>query len=1329
MMRNILEFFRFHLALRLIAVSAVTLLAGVLYVALVGVSIDASGLRIKAAAALTQRLGREVHLDGPAQIEVSARPSLVVRGLHVANAAGFSGGEFASLGEARLALDLWALLRARLQIEKLSGSNLHLRLQENSNGGNNWTFNPPARQQQAARAPATEHAAKWPFAELLRWLEIERVSLENLNVEFIGADARSHFFELQSLIAQFPAGQPLTLTLHGTIQKTYPYKLEFTGGTLADLTHFDKPWPINLTLGFMSSRLLLNGTDSGGTGSIRFVLSTENLREFEPLLQIKLPAVGETRIAGIVNYSPGNIALDDLSGLMGKTTLAGSVSFDYSGERPRVQGDLTLPMMDLWPFWTGQPVAKEQPPQDLAEVYKEIANATFRLNNLNGADADLTLRVGQWLSLPGSVHEAMLHVKLEHGRLTIPLQATVADVTLSGRASVDASVTPARFDLALGAHDSPVGSLAELLVGIPDIKGSFGRFDLHIAARGDRGSELVKSLDVGLNVKHGNMTYGNREGGRRVQFSLESLRLVLPADKTLQGEAHGSLLDTTFRASLYGASLGDVMQEAHAPIDFELLAGSARAQIHAVLQPPAQDSGSQIDFRLSAPHTSEIAGWLGLKPGADAPLSLHGNFRTGSRSWHLVDFALQLGHSLLSADVLRTLDDKGESMLTMQLAGDLIDVEELQTLLPEENIKTQSATPVAANMIDIPILPQGISLAEADIAVRIKRITSGSALAVRDLRFDGHIRDGMMSVSPFAANVADVDFDGAILLDLRTQLPHAALWLSADGVDIGSLLNKLGIARNIDAAVDHLRLQLDLHSSRLGQLAAQSDLELTFQGGHFTLQDANSGGKMRVALDNGDLKSSPGAAVHLDLRGAVDKIPLLIGIQTAKAADLLNPALAIPFELDARASGASIKLSGDVERPLSEKDVAFALDMQGSRLDALDTLARVSLPPWGPWSASGKFRISHSGYEVLSLLLQVGASQLAGHGKIDTTVVPPRIDIALEAPSIQLDDFRFDNWSPEAPQLDAGGKQESLGAMRIEAAREGDRVQQILSPEALRRQNVYLSVRVDHVISGRDMLGGGQLEAKSENGHVVVGPVVVNSPGGSATLRLGYKPGDKSVGASLRVLANHFDYGILARRIDPKTEMRGILSLDVDVSAHAEHISELLRHGKGHIDFAVWPENLKSGLLDIWAVNVLTALLPAVDSSSASKVNCAIGRFVLNDGKLSERTMLIDTSRMRVAGKGHGDFQAEEIYLYLQPRAKTPQFLSFPLPIELSGKFTEFHVGVTAADVLETVIQFATSAVWVPIETIFGRQAPSDGHDVCAFEFKQGTDDTKVLAR
>jgi uncharacterized protein involved in outer membrane biogenesis len=1315
-MRSIAGSFRSHRALRVTAILAGSLLAGVLYIALIGVSIDAAGLRERTAALLTEHLGRDVRLDGTLRIRISTHPSLVVRGLHVANAAGFTGAEFASLGEARLALDLWPLLRSRLRVEEVSGSDVQVRLQKNSDGGSNWTFNPPDRKPQAARAPPTGQATNGQVMELLTLLDIKRVSLEKLNVEFIGADAESHFFELQSLDAQIPAGQPFTLSLRGTIEKTHPYELQFAGGPLADLARLDKSWPIDLTLGFMNSRLSLNGSVSGGTGSITFGLGTENLREFERLLQTRLPAVGETSISGVIKYSPGHVALADLNGLMGKTTLNGSLNFDYGGERPRVQGELTLPLLDLRPFITGRPATKEKP-RDFGDVYRELASATFSLKDLNRADADLILRVGQWLSLPGSVHEAMLRVKLEQGRLTMPVQVVAADVALSGNAGVDANATPARFDLALGTHDSSLGDLAALLVGIPGVKGTLGRFDLHIAALGDRGSELMQSLDVRLDMKHGKLTYGNGAGERPVQLSLDELRLVLPAGKALQGEAHGSLLDTAFHASLRGPTLTDLMQQAHASIDFELRAGSARATMQAMLQPPSENSAQDMAFDLAAPHSSEVAGWLGLKSAADASVRLHGNFHADRHRWQLSDFALQLGRSSLSADVVRA-PDHGRLLTKVQLAADLVDAGELQTLLPEKQTDTQSAPSAAANMLDIPILPQGISLVDSDVAVRIKRIDTGSPLAVRDLRFDGRIRDGMMSASPFAASVADVEFSGAILLDLRTREPHSAVWLSADALDIGGFLKKLGVARNIDAGVDHLSLQLDLHSSRLGQLLAHSDLVVDFDGGHFSLQDANTGGKMRIALDSGGLKSSAGAAVRLDMRGSVDKIPISIGVQTGKAPDLLNPTLPVPFEFVARTSGASITVSGAVDRPLSDKEVEFALDMEGTRFDTLNSLTQTSLPPWGPWSASGKFHISRSGYEMPSLLVQVGSSRLTGHGKVDTTVTPARIDVALTAPNIQLDDFRLGDWSPEGPKPASRAKRESLGDLRQAAAQQSDRAQKLLSPEVLRRQNVSLFVSVDQVISGRDVLGNGKLEAKLDNGHLVIGPVVVNVPGGSASLRLGYKPRDESVGASLRIAVKHFDYGILARRIDPKTQMKGILSLDMDVSAHAQYISELLRHGKGHIDFAVWPENLKSGVLDIWAVNVLTALLPAVDSSSASKVNCAIGRFVLNDGRLTEKTILIDTSRMRVTGKAEADFRAEDIHLYAQPRAKTPQFLSFPLPIELSGKFTDFHVGVRAADVLEVLAQFATSVVWVPVETLFGKGPPSDGHDVCTFEVK-----------
>ena len=1301
--------------LRLLLALAALLFLALLYVAFVGVSIDASALRGNIANKFSESIGREVRFEGPLQLEISAHPKLRMGGLHIANAVGFEGGELASLREARLALDLWSLLLLRLQIEELAGSDVHLRLQLDKNGSNNWTFKPAGDKQEEAKNSIAESTpvSSVELGRVFALLDIRRVSLEKLSVEYITTDAKIHFFDLNSLVAQLPAGQPVSLILNGTVEKKYPYQLDFTGGMLADLTRTDKPWPIDISLNFMSSRLALNGSVLGNTGEIQFGLGTENLSEFDRLFQTKLPAVGSAGITGSVKYAPGKITLDNLNGIMGKTTLHGALSFDNSGLRPKIQGELTLPVLDLRPFMTEKPLVQEEPPQSLAEVYREFSKASFSMKALNSVDADLTVRVGQWLSLPGSVHDAKLQVKLAHGRLSVPVQATVADVILTGSASADATVSPARFKLALGTRNSKVGKLS----GVSGVEGQLGRFDLRIAARGDRGAELMESLDVQLNVEHGKLTYGNDAGGNPVQFTLNNLLVTLPAGKLLRGEAHGSLLGKTFSAALHGGSLTDIMQGADVPIDFSLQAGSIKAQLHTLLRLSDENSVSKTTFKVSAPHSGEIASWLGLKPGSDVPISLQGDFHTDKDSWHLADFALQLGRSALSVDVLRTFENS-KSLIIFNLTGDIIDVDELQSLLPEPKKENQAkenyavAKPATAAMIDIPILPNGINLADADIVVRIKRIASTSPFAVRDLRFDGRIRDGTMSASPFAANVAETNFSGQISLDLRTQQPKAELLLTAESMDIGRVLNKLDIVKNFDAKIDRVRLHLDLHSSHLGQLLANSELALSFEGGHFTLHDANTGGALRIVLDNGEIKSAVGKEVRLDLNGTLANVPVAIAIQTAKAVDLLNPALSIPFKLNTDISGASLQLSGNINRPFTQKAVELALDMRGDRFDNLNSLLHVSLPPWGPWSASGKFRMSSGGYEVSSLRLKVGSSELNGQGRVDTKAVPPRIDVALAAPTIQLDDFKFGDWSPEKskPPL---AKTQSPDEVRKSDDATSNKAQQLLSREVMRRQNGNLTVRVEQVLSGTDILGSGKLEAQLKNGRANIGPVVVNTPGGSAMLQLAFEPGEKDVEFNFQTEIKRLDYGILARRIDKKSDMRGTFSLDVDVNARAQYMSELLRYGKGHINFAVWPENLKSGVFDMWAVNVLMALLPAIDASNKSKVNCAIGRFVLADGKLTDKKILIDTSRMRVTGKGEADFAAEKIQLYVKPHAKTPQFLSFAIPIELSGSFDDFHIGVRAADLLEEAGQLVTSVVWVPLQMLFGKTTPADGKDVC----------------
>ncbi len=289
----------------------------------------------------------------------------------------------------------------------------------------------------------------------------------------------------------------------------------------------------------------------------------------------------------------------------------------------------------------------------------------------------------------------------------------------------------------------------------------------------------------------------------------------------------------------------------------------------------------------------------------------------------------------------------------------------------------------------------------------------------------------------------------------------------------------------------------------------------------------------------------------------------------------------------------------------------------------------------------------------------------------------------------------------------------SADEVRSKAAAASDQAQKLLSPEMLRRQDVTLKVEVNQVLSGKDKLGSGRLEARLENGRADIGPIEVEVPGGSAKLRLGYEPTEQDVKVDLHIDVQKFDYGVLARRIKPESDLRGAFSVRMDVDSRARYLSEILRHGNGRIEFAVWPQNMQAGIFDLWAVNVLVALVPAVDPGKASKVNCAIGRFELTDGKLVDRTILLDTSRMRVVGKGKANFAEENFDLRMSPQAKTAQFLSLATPIQVDGTFSNFKVGVSPGDIVGTVGRLVTSIFWVPLQKMAGKTLPPDGGDVC----------------
>ena len=155
------------------------------------------------------------------------------------------------------------------------------------------------------------------------------------------------------------------------------------------------------------------------------------------------------------------------------------------------------------------------------------------------------------------------------------------------------------------------------------------------------------------------------------------------------------------------------------------------------------------------------------------------------------------------------------------------------------------------------------------------------------------------------------------------------------------------------------------------------------------------------------------------------------------------------------------------------------------------------------------------------------------------------------------------------------------------------------------------------------------------------------------------------------------------------------------------------------INFAIFPEEFEAGIIDLWAVNLISAVLPVLESGDPSKINCVVGLFDMNDGRMKQRSILVDTSRMSVTGKAEVDFRTERVKVELVPSPKKPEFFNLATPIQVEGTFSDFGIGVKPEDLLGTVIRFVTSIVHVPLQRIFLGVRPAEDIERCLAAMKR----------
>ena len=460
----------------------------------------------------------------------------------------------------------------------------------------------------------------------------------------------------------------------------------------------------------------------------------------------------------------------------------------------------------------------------------------------------------------------------------------------------------------------------------------------------------------------------------------------------------------------------------------------------------------------------------------------------------------------------------------------------------------------------------------------------------------------------------------------------------------------------------------------------------------------------------------PGKAFQINLAGSTLEEPYRISIRAASLQELLEENRSW-LDIETKIAKAQINVSGNVDLAEINRSLKLKLEIKGEGLDNFNRMLKLDLPPIPTYGLNASFAMMQGLIELTDLKLQVSNSELNGSMKVDDTGPVPEANITLLAPTFQINDFVFADWSPfrdDVEEIKADKTEQKVedGPKEVLHA---EKALELFSPEFLGKFNARITISADRVLSGEDQLGSGKISIRLKDGRISLDPMDLNVPGGSLSMDLSVKPGRESAEASLQVKVENFDFGILARRADPETNMGGIINLDIDLKSSAKDFTEILKNGDGYFDFSAKPENLQSGIMDLWALNVVSAIVSRAVKGQ-SHIEYLVGRWSMEDGYLKPEIFVIDTTRMRICGKGWVDFNTNTLNLEVSPTPKKPEFFSLATPIGVQGNFADFGLSIAPGGLIGTGIKFAISPFQVPLQTVFDKPIPADGSDLWAIQ-------------
>jgi len=1069
---------------------------------------------------------------------------------------------------------------------------------------------------------------------------------------------------LLNLAGSLPLNGQMELSLIGSIDE-HEIQLALSGGSLTELLSDPVSFPFDVKLQFPDSEILV-------VGNVASPFSD-----------------AEIRLKGEVN-----------SGRMERVTgnhhLLLNIFAHGFTSRPYFEIGAQLEQIDLQRLKDASENPEENgEPFSFQYVYEFLAQF----------DAKVTIRIDRLLNAPLPVDEVVLEASLEKAVLDISkAEWRLAGSPVVAEASLDmnSDCAPLRSEFRLSEFN-----LDHLNLFLSDDAGLGGRveeIELGSQSCGKTVLEHMESLQATI-VASG--LTGSWDG-EELPLALHSLQAEINWNEPGKLSLDGLLLEEKLTLSAGYGSITSIQSGNRWPLSIEAKADAAQLALagEAGIRDDKLDLDVNVNFETS--RFGSLHAWIGSNLQNDLALQGQTSLKISQEGLSLNHIDLTLG----SSDIRGSMSWRGaDSALPMvfNLRLNKLDLGELSSLFPEgtESGKAEEL-PWKDILTQSEWLEDWLEFPPVDIDLSANHI-GGIKFDLRDAILHVDLRERQIQNGRLRFQIDDIAIDGALDADLRERPWTVAYEAVFNNIDIGRVLAAFDLTDQVDAQAQRANIQLGSEGSTLTQLLENARIESKIEGLHWTFESGPQNQRHELDLSSLELSTAPSLDSTWLANGLFNEVPIKAWMKTPSLKSTFNPAGQIPLTLVIGVGDEITMLDVVINRPDSAgRRIYVSVSGEYTAPEDLD-FSQLEVP-LKDYHFRSDVMIRENELLFSQLQAQIETSHATGKASVRFEDPIYDIDIEINSPFLETEDLV--HWLEEWRNARGEFASESPAEVDPEAAEVGILALIRQSVDELAGNNEFdVSISVDELRSAGILLGDARFKLRMDENETLIDPLHIKMPDGKVELRYHGKNVGAGVEQTVDVDIERLQYGGLMRLFDPDSEARGELFIESSLVSHAPDVRQAVNHLEGTFAMAVFPEDINARFLDIWASNLIFALLPGGESDK--KMNCMVAVFEVENGNMKSKNTFLDSTDVIVRARGDIDLVNRELNLLVAPQSKREKFLSVSAPIKVKGPFSDFTVAVAPGGFVMSMFRMYYGLIYVPWKWLTGERFPADGIATC----------------